>query len=205
MPPARRRGARRVRATVGRRPTSASPTSASASCSTRRAARRARGRHRPRRQARLRQGRARPRRAGGRDGARRRGRARGLDAGARGQRLRALRALPGAQRRAAPALQRCFPEAAHPYDPLLDDYEPGMTTADVRDALRRLRNGLVPLVAAAPEHRRHPVAGWPVPRSRPARAAGHRAARARRRRGAVAPRRGDAPVRGDDRHDRTCA
>jgi carboxypeptidase Taq len=45
----------------------------------------------------------------------------------------------------------CFPEAAHPYDPLLDDYEPGMSTAEVRDALERLRDGLVPLVAAAPE------------------------------------------------------
>jgi carboxypeptidase Taq len=45
----------------------------------------------------------------------------------------------------------CFPGAAHPYDPLLDDYEPGMSTADVRDALARLRDGLVPLVAAAPE------------------------------------------------------
>jgi carboxypeptidase Taq len=45
----------------------------------------------------------------------------------------------------------CFPEAEHPYDPLLDDYEPGMSTADVRDALGRLRDGLVPLVAAAPE------------------------------------------------------
>jgi carboxypeptidase Taq len=61
----------------------------------------------------------------------------------------------------APALQRnielrrrysaCFPEAEHPYDPLLDDYEPGMSTADVREALERLRDGLVPLVAAAPE------------------------------------------------------
>jgi carboxypeptidase Taq len=45
----------------------------------------------------------------------------------------------------------CFPEAEHPYDPLLDDYEPGMTTAEVRNALERLRDGLVPLVAAAPE------------------------------------------------------
>ena len=61
----------------------------------------------------------------------------------------------------APSLERnvelrrrysaCFPEAAHPYDPLLDDYEPGMSTADVREALERLRDGLVPLVAAAPE------------------------------------------------------
>ena len=41
----------------------------------------------------------------------------------------------------------CF-DFAHPYDPLLDDYEPGMTTAEVRPLLERLRDGLVPLVAA---------------------------------------------------------
>jgi carboxypeptidase Taq len=45
----------------------------------------------------------------------------------------------------------CFPEAEHAYDPLLDDFEPGMTTVAVRDALMRLRDGLVPLVASAPE------------------------------------------------------
>jgi carboxypeptidase Taq len=45
----------------------------------------------------------------------------------------------------------CFPEAEHPYDPLLDDYEPGMSTAELREALERLRDGLVPLMAAAPE------------------------------------------------------
>ncbi len=44
----------------------------------------------------------------------------------------------------------CFPEADHVYDPLLDDYEPGMRTADLREVLERLRDGLVPLVAAAP-------------------------------------------------------
>jgi carboxypeptidase Taq len=44
----------------------------------------------------------------------------------------------------------CFPEADHPYDPLLDDFEPGMTTADVRATFQRLRDGLVALVARAP-------------------------------------------------------
>jgi len=44
----------------------------------------------------------------------------------------------------------CFPEADHPYDPLLDDFEPGMTTADVRATFERLRDGLVALVARAP-------------------------------------------------------
>jgi carboxypeptidase Taq len=44
----------------------------------------------------------------------------------------------------------CFPEAEHPYDPLVDDFEPGMRTAELREALERLRDGLVPLVASAP-------------------------------------------------------
>jgi len=47
-------------------------------------------------------------------------------------------------------LSACFPEAEHPYDPLLDDFEPGMRTADARAALERLRDGLVPLVAGVP-------------------------------------------------------
>ena len=44
----------------------------------------------------------------------------------------------------------CFPEAGRPYDALLDDHEPGMTTAVAADVLGRLRDGLVPLVAGAP-------------------------------------------------------
>jgi carboxypeptidase Taq len=44
-------------------------------------------------------------------------------------------------------LSACFPDAEHPYDPLLDEYEPGMRTADARAALEQLRDGLVPLVA----------------------------------------------------------
>jgi carboxypeptidase Taq len=61
----------------------------------------------------------------------------------------------------APHLQRqldlrrqysaCFPEAEHVYDPLLDDYEPGLSTAELTETLARLRDGLVPLVAAAPD------------------------------------------------------
>lgn len=45
----------------------------------------------------------------------------------------------------------CFPEADEPYDALLDDYEPGMSTAEVRVAFARLREGLTPLVARAAE------------------------------------------------------
>jgi carboxypeptidase Taq len=45
----------------------------------------------------------------------------------------------------------CYPEAEHPYDPLLDDFEPGLRTEELTAILERLRDGLVPLVAAAPD------------------------------------------------------
>ena len=41
----------------------------------------------------------------------------------------------------------CF-EFDHPYDPLLDDFEPGMRTAELRPVLERLRDGVVPLLEA---------------------------------------------------------
>ena len=40
----------------------------------------------------------------------------------------------------------CF-EVDEPYDALLDDFEPGMKTQEVRDVFTRVREGLVPLVA----------------------------------------------------------
>jgi carboxypeptidase Taq len=40
----------------------------------------------------------------------------------------------------------CFPETAVPYDVLLEDYEEGMTTAEVEDVFTRLKEELVPLV-----------------------------------------------------------
>ena len=43
----------------------------------------------------------------------------------------------------------CFDDAAHPYDVLLDDFEPGLTTAALRPLFAELRDALVPLVAAA--------------------------------------------------------
>jgi carboxypeptidase Taq len=43
----------------------------------------------------------------------------------------------------------CFPEAAHPYDVLLDDFEPGMTTAELRPLFEQLVPALKPLVAEA--------------------------------------------------------
>ena len=42
----------------------------------------------------------------------------------------------------------CFPGSEHPYDVLLDDFEPGMRTAEVVPVLAELREGLTPLVAA---------------------------------------------------------
>jgi carboxypeptidase Taq len=42
----------------------------------------------------------------------------------------------------------CFDGHAHPYDVLLDDFEPGLTTAELRPLLAHLRDALVPLVAA---------------------------------------------------------
>jgi carboxypeptidase Taq len=46
----------------------------------------------------------------------------------------------------------CFEPLDHPYDALLDDFEPGMKTAEVRPLLDRLRDGLRPLVAGIAEH-----------------------------------------------------
>ena len=40
-----------------------------------------------------------------------------------------------------------LPEAVHPYDPLLDRFEPGTTTAQVSALFDRLRIGLVPLIS----------------------------------------------------------
>jgi carboxypeptidase Taq len=42
----------------------------------------------------------------------------------------------------------CF-EVEEPYDALLDDFEPGMKTAEVRAVFERLKDGLVPLIAEA--------------------------------------------------------
>jgi carboxypeptidase Taq len=42
----------------------------------------------------------------------------------------------------------CFDSFDHPYDALLDDFDPGLTTAELRPVLAELRDALVPLVAA---------------------------------------------------------
>jgi len=43
----------------------------------------------------------------------------------------------------------CFEGHEHPYDVLLDDFEPGLTIAELRPLFAELRDALVPLVAAA--------------------------------------------------------
>ena len=45
----------------------------------------------------------------------------------------------------------CFEDFDSPYDPLLDDYEPGMKTAEVKAVFDVLRPALTELVAAAPD------------------------------------------------------
>ncbi len=45
----------------------------------------------------------------------------------------------------------CFDPGGEPYDVLLDDYEEGATTAEVRAVFDQLKEGLLPLVAAAGE------------------------------------------------------
>jgi carboxypeptidase Taq len=42
----------------------------------------------------------------------------------------------------------CFTGFDHPYDVLLDDFEPGLTTAELRPLFVELRDALVPIVAA---------------------------------------------------------
>ena len=60
-------------------------------------------------------------------------------------------------------LSACFPEAEHPYDPLLDAFEPGMKTADVRAVFAELREGLVALLADIAGQPAAPVLPGPFP------------------------------------------
>jgi carboxypeptidase Taq len=53
----------------------------------------------------------------------------------------------------------CFPPAAELYDTLLDDYEQGMKTAEVRSIFDRLKEVLIPLVEAAGSAATLPITG----------------------------------------------
>jgi carboxypeptidase Taq len=71
----------------------------------------------------------------------------------------------------APALERnletrrrlaaCFPEVDHPYDALLENFEPGLTTARVREVFDELRAGLVPLIGAIAQRPQPPALTGP--------------------------------------------
>ena len=119
----------------------------------------------------------------------------------------------------APALERvlelqrryiaCFDgtgEFAHPYDILLDDYEPGLTTEELRGIFARLQTELVPLVsaAAAAGEDGHVFPG-PLPGRAPARDGRRAAGRRRLRHRALAPRRLRAPLRAQHGRHRRAA
>ena len=53
----------------------------------------------------------------------------------------------------------CYPPADDPYDTLLDDYEPGMKTAEVRAVFDRLKEVLIPLVEATRGAATPPITG----------------------------------------------
>ena len=59
----------------------------------------------------------------------------------------------------------CFPEANEPYDALLDDFEPGMRTEEVRRVFERLRPALRDLVVGAGEEEAEPFLARPYPRA----------------------------------------
>ncbi|MDZ7917494.1 MAG: hypothetical protein U5O16_37685 [Rhodococcus sp. (in: high G+C Gram-positive bacteria)] len=62
--------------------------------------------------------------------------------------------LPGEDRRLAPPLCRAFRPYDHIYDPLLDDFEPGLKTADVKGHfqpfLRPQQVELIKAISTAP-------------------------------------------------------
>jgi carboxypeptidase Taq len=55
----------------------------------------------------------------------------------------------------------CFPPADEPYDVFLDDFEPGMKTAEVRTVFDRLKPSLIELVGNARDVAPEPFAGGP--------------------------------------------
>ena len=57
----------------------------------------------------------------------------------------------------------CFDAADEPYDILLDDFEPGTTTAEVRAVFDRLKEELLPLIAAASHDSGDGIGDGPFP------------------------------------------
>jgi carboxypeptidase Taq len=61
----------------------------------------------------------------------------------------------------------CFEDYDEPYDVLLDDFEPGMKTAEVRAVFERLKEEQVPLVAASrAEESAAGAASFPIDRQK---------------------------------------
>ena len=148
-----------------------------------------------------------PDRARRRDQPRRRARPAGLAGGARGLATSASSATrSSATSSSATATSPASTPAEHPYDLLLDDFEPGLTTAELRPLFAQLRDALVDARRqaagdgdAGAQRRRllRPVRGRrPAPRGD----GGARGGRLRRRRLAARP--GAAPVRAVARPDR---
>ncbi len=57
----------------------------------------------------------------------------------------------------------CFPPTDDPYDPLLDDFEEGMQTSEVRRVFDRLRPALRELAAQSPDDEPEPYIAGPYP------------------------------------------
>ncbi|WP_354700776.1 Carboxypeptidase 1 [Paraconexibacter sp. AEG42_29] len=60
-------------------------------------------------------------------------------------------------------LVACFPEAAHPYDVLLHNFEPDLTTERVTAVFAQLRDGLVPLIRRIADKPAPPALPGPFP------------------------------------------
>ena len=111
-----------------------------------------------------------------------------MDNGPRGRRLREL---PSVLDRTLELKHRyidCFPPSDDPYDTLLDDFEPGMKTDEVRRVFDRLKPALRDLVAAARGRGARGVRQRLVPGERAARALARRRPRLRHRRAVLPPR-----------------
>ena len=75
-----------------------------------------------------------------------------LDAGETRERLRHHAAVPGADRSTSAAnTPTSSPPTEHVADPLIDDYDEGMTTASVRKLFAELKHELMPMVRAITE------------------------------------------------------
>ena len=120
----------------------------------------------PRRAARLEQGTPRPDRARGGVRDDRSPVLRGVGEGARGVRLRVLPTVARAHLDLRRRYVECFAPYDDPYDVLLDDYEPGMSTAEIREIFAVLTPELRLARRRARDRREGRLHERAVPRSR---------------------------------------